>query len=98
MEEKYIEKIVANEQSAKQAHKRLDEAETRIEALEKTYSIMEKMNYRMERVEDSVEKIDKKLDENYNEKSKKWDKLIDYLFYAILGGVIAVVFTKIGLN
>ena len=53
MEEKYIERLVANEQSTKSAHKRLDEAETRLDALEKTYAIMEKMDYRMGRVEES---------------------------------------------
>ena len=35
LEEKYIERLVANEQSTKSAHKRIDEAETRLDALEK---------------------------------------------------------------
>ena len=109
MDEKYIERLVANEQSTKSAHKRIDEAETRIDELEKTYAIMQKMDYRMGRVEDSVEKISQKLDSNYqelvatktqntSEKSKKWDKLIDYLFYTIIGAVIMLALTKIGLN
>lgn len=42
MDEKYIEKIITNEQSTKSAHKRIDEAETRIDELEKTYAIMQK--------------------------------------------------------
>ena len=109
MDEKYIEKIITNEQSTKSAHKRIDEAESRIDELEKTYAIMQKMDYRMGRVEDSVDKISQKLDNNFQEivnakaqpiteKSKKWDKLIDYIFYAILAAILALVFTKIGLN
>ena len=109
MDEKYIEKIITNEQSTKSAHKRIDEAEARIDELEKTYAIMQKMDYRMGRVEDSVDKISQKLDSNYqelvatktqntSEKSKKWDKLIDYLFYTIIGAVIMLALTKIGLN
>lgn len=47
MDEKYIERLVANEQSTKSAHKRLDEAESRIDDLEKTYAIMQKMDYRI---------------------------------------------------
>ena len=47
IEEKYIEKLAATEQSTKSAHKRIDEAETRLDSLEKTYAIMEKMDYRM---------------------------------------------------
>lgn len=38
----------------------------------------------MGNVEQNVEKIKTKLDNNSKEKSMKWDKLIDYLFYAIL--------------
>ena len=109
LEEKYIERLVANEQSTKSAHKRIDEAETRLDALEKTYAIMEKMDYRMGRVEDSVDKISQKLDSNYEElinvktqpekeKSKKVDKFVDYVFYAIVGAVLALIFAKIGLS
>ena len=109
MEEKYIEKIIQNEQNLKATDKRLNEAESRIDDLEKTYAIMEKMDYRMGRVEDSVDKISQKLDNNYKElistktqttteKSKKWDKFIDYVFYAILAAILALVFIKIGLN
>lgn len=109
MDEKYIEKIISNEQSAKSAHKRIDDAEARIDELEKTYAIMQKMDFRIGRMEDSVEKINTKLDnnlqeiiatkhQNANEKGKKWDKLIDYLFYALVGAVMALVLSKIGLS
>lgn len=109
MDEKYIEKIISNEQSTKSAHKRIDDAETRIDELEKTYAIMQKMDFRIGRMEDSVEKINTKLDnnlqeiiatkhQNANEKGKKWDKLIDYLFYAFVGAVMALVLSKIGLS
>ena len=63
---------------------KLEEHERRIDSLEKTYSIMEKMDYRMGNVEGSVKEINKKLDNQQEKKGMKWDKLIDYLFYAIL--------------
>lgn len=107
MDEKYIEKIIQNEQSTKSAHKRIDDAEARIDELEKTYAIMQKMDFRIGRMEDSVEKINIKLDNNFqeiinaktqntNEKSKKWDKFLDYIFYAIVGAVITLVISKFG--
>ena len=88
MEQKYIEKILETEQLSKSNEKRLSEHEKEINDLKKTYSIMAKMDYRMEQVEQSVERIDNKLDNKLDniqkEKGMKWDKLIDYIFYAIL--------------
>ncbi|MCI9434083.1 MAG: hypothetical protein HFI86_02240 [Bacilli bacterium] len=94
MEEKYIEKIISTEDRSKSNTKRLDEHDEKIEQLEKTYSIMEKMDYRMGKVENAVERIDNKLDSNDKSKGMKWDKLIDYLFYAIL----AFALFKLGLK
>lgn len=94
MEEKYIEKIVETEQRSKSNTKRLDEHDEKIEQLEKTYSIMEKMDYRMGKVENAVERIDNKISNNEKTKGMKWDKLIDYLFYAIL----AFALIKLGLK
>lgn len=72
--------------------------EQRIEELEKTYIIMQKMDVRMENVEDSIKRIDKKITEKTEEKGKKWDKLIDYLFYAILAGLLAYISHQLGLQ
>lgn len=55
---------------------------------------MEKMNYRMGKVESAVERIDTKLQSSDKSKGMKWDKLIDYLFYAIL----AYALFKLGLK
>lgn len=93
-----IERLVAVEEGRKSNAKRLDEHDLRIDNLEKTYSIMEKMNYRMENVEMAVEKIDKKLDENQEEKGKKWDKLIDYIFYSVIAVILGFIYMKLGLK
>lgn len=78
MDEKYIEEKFKNHQ------KTLDNHEERIDDLEKTYAIMQKMDLRVGNIEESVKTINNKLDNQSNEKGMKWDKLIDYLFYAIL--------------
>ena len=95
MEEKeLIERLVENEQRGKSNTKRIDEHDERIENLEKTYSIMEKMDYRMSNVENNVSEIRKDIQKGKEQKGMKWDKLIDYLFYAIL----AYALFKLGLK
>ena len=94
MEDKYLERLVEVEQRSKSNTKRIDDNDKRIDALENSTAILEKMDYRMGNVEENVEKINKKLDEKAKEKGMKWDKLIDYLFYAIL----AYALFKLGLK
>ena len=86
MEDKeIIERLVEVEQRSKSNTKRIDEYEERIESLEKTYSIMEKMDYRMSNVENNVSEIKQEITKGKEQKGLKWDKLIDYLFYAFIG-------------
>jgi len=80
-ETKWITEI---EQRSKSNERRLDEMERNVDELKKTYSIMEKMDLRVGNIETSVKTINSKLDNQNEKKGMKWDKLIDYLFYAIL--------------
>lgn len=94
MDNNYLERLVEVDQRSKSNEKRLDDHDSRLDKLEKMYSIMEKMDYRMGKVEDAVERIDNKLENTEKQKGLKWDKLIDYLFYAIL----AYALFKLGLK
>ncbi len=78
--------------------KELEKHEKRISSLEKTYSIMEKMDYRVDQIEKAVASIDKKLDEQSDDKGRKWDKLIDYLFYFIIAALLGYVIHQMGLK
>lgn len=84
---------------------KLKNHEERIEDLEKTYSIMQKMDFRMGKVEESVgkvekaiDKIDSKITAKVEEKGKKWDKLIDYVFYAVLACLLGYIAYQLGLK
>lgn len=94
MDEKHLEKLQEIDDRSKSNTKRLDTQEKKINELEKTYSIMAKMDFRMGKVESAVERIDSKLATADKNKGMKWDKLIDYLFYAIL----AYALIKLGLK
>lgn len=90
----HVEQLIKFEESCKSAHKRLDGHEDRITKLEDTYSIMEKMDYRMGNVEKNINSINSKLEKKEESKGMKWDKLIDYLFYAF----VAYILIQIGLK
>lgn len=74
-----VEVLVAHlEERAKSNTKRIDEHDVKIQKLEDTYSLIQNVNYRIENVEENIEKINNKLDENSNEKGKKW-----YIYYSV---------------
>lgn len=94
MEKADIIKLQETEDRSKSNTKRLDEHDKDIKELKNTYKIMEKMDYRMGNVEDNVTEIKEEIKKGQEQKGMKWDKLIDYLFYAIL----AFALFKLGLK
>lgn len=79
-------------------NKEIEKHEKRITTLERTYSIMEKMDYRVSQIEKTIAEIDKKLDASNEEKGKKWDKLVDYVFYFILSALLTYLCVKTGIK
>lgn len=62
----------------------INDHEERIKNLEKIYVIMAKMETTMNNIKTDVTNIKTQLNQDNEKKGMKWDKLIDYLFYAIL--------------
>lgn len=86
---------------------KLNNHEKRIETLENSTSDIKTIIYRLDNMDkqfytmnnkfDNVEnKIDSALKKDTEEKGKKWDKLIDYIFYAVLGILLAYIAYKLG--
>lgn len=98
----FIERIAHLEERSKSNTKRIDEHDERIEKLEDTYSTLQKMDYRIGKLETTIEKMDNKLDSKINQdsenKGKKWDKLLDYLFYSVIAILLALLYSKLGLK
>jgi hypothetical protein len=72
------------EEKFKIQDKIINDHEERIKNLEKIYVIMAKMETTMNNIKTDVTNIKTQLNEDSEKKGMKWDKLIDYLFYAIL--------------
>jgi hypothetical protein len=49
-------------------------------------------------METTIKSINSKLDTRESEKGKKWDKLIDYLFYFIIAAILSYVAYKLGIK
>lgn len=88
---------------------KLENHEKRIETLENSTSDIKTIIYRLDNVDkqintmnnkfDNVEsKIDSALKKDDEIKGKKWDKLVEYIFYAILGILLAYIAYKLGLK
>lgn len=72
------------EEKFKVQDKTINNHEERIKNLEKIYVIMAKMETSINTIKEDVVNIKLKQNEENNKKGMKWDKLIDYIFYAIL--------------
>ena len=77
---------------------KFDNHEERITSLEHSTKILETMNYRIGQMETTIKSINQKLDSKDNEKGKKWDKLIDYLFYFVIALILGYVAYKLGIK
>lgn len=93
-----IEKLEEVNQRSKSNTKRLDEHDTDIKELQNTYRTLEAMNYRMGNVEKNVQDINSKFEKVSEDKGKKWDKLIDYIFYFILASILGYIAVKLGIR
>lgn len=86
---------------------KLENHEKRIETLENSTSDIKIIIYRLDNMDkridtmnnkfDNVEsKIDSALKKDDEVKGKKWDKLIEYVFYAVLGILLSYIAYKLG--
>lgn len=88
----------AIEERFKGLDKEIEKHEKRITNLEKTYSIMERMEFQIKEMDESITKLSEKIDTQSNEKGRKWDKLIDYLFYFVIAALLGYVIHQMGLK
>lgn len=101
MEKEDLKILYDTESRSKSNVKRLDEHDRQLKELTNVYVALTKMDTKVANVETDVSEIKTDIkglkssaSEPTKEKASKWDKLIDYLFYAIL----AYALIKLGLK
>ena len=77
---------------------KFDNHEERITSLEHSTKVLETMNYRLGQMETAIKSINTKLDNQDNEKGKKWDKLVDYIFYFIIAAILSYLAYELGIK
>lgn len=88
---------------------KLENHEKRIESLESKTSDIKTIIYRLDNVDKQINTMNNKFDNIENkldfalkkddeDKSKKWDKLVEYIFYAILGLLLGYIAYKLGIK
>lgn len=79
---------------------KLENHEKRIETLENSTSDFKTVVYRLDILEKSIATMNAKLDlalkKDDEDKSRKWDKLVEYIFYSVLGLLLGYIAYKTG--
>lgn len=98
MNEEQIRILTECEQRSKANQHRLDKLEQNYEALNRLTVSVETMGVKLGNMDETMKKLDTRLEEQESKPGKRWDGLVTTLIGVIVGAVMAVVFSHIGLN
>lgn len=98
MTEDQIRTLTECEQRSKSNQHRLDKMEQNYEALNRLTISVETMGVKLGNMDETMKKLDTRMEEQEAKPGKRWDGLVTTLIGVIVGAVMAVVFTHIGLT
>lgn len=93
-----IKLITEIDQRSKSNTKRLDEHENKISKLSEFYVALTKVNDKVDTIDSDVKEIKTDLQEIKDKPTKRYEQVVGYILSALVGGVIALIFAKIGLK
>ena len=98
MTEDQIRTLTECDQRSKSNQHRLDKMEQNYEALNRLTISVETMGGKLGNMDETMKKLNTRMEEQESKPAKRWDGLVTTLIGVIVGAVMAVVFTHIGLT
>lgn len=98
MNEDQIRTLTECDQRSKSNQHRLDKLEQNYEALNRLTVSVETMGVKLASLDKTMQKLDARMEEQESKPGKRWDGLVTTLIGVIVGAVMAVVFSHIGLS
>lgn len=98
MNEEQIRALTECEQRSKSNQRRLDKLEQNYEALNRLTVSVETMGVKLGNLDKTMQKLDARMEEQESKPGKRWDGLVTTLIGVIVGAVMAVVFSQVGLG
>lgn len=98
MTEEQIKILTECEQRSKSNTHRLDRLEAATEALNKLAVSVEVMGTNLSNMDKTIQKLDKKMEEQEAKPGKRWEELAKAVINIVVGALLALAFTHMGIN
>lgn len=98
MDKDDIKLLTEIDQRSKSNTKRLDEHENKISKLSEFYVALTKVNDKVDTIDSDVKEIKSDLQDIKEKPTKRYEQVVGYILSALVGGIIAFIFAKIGLK
>jgi tetrahydromethanopterin S-methyltransferase subunit G len=97
MNEEQIRILTECEQRSKSNTHRLDKLEASTEALNKLAVSVEVMGTNLQNMDKTLQKLDKKVEEQEAKPGKRWEDLVKTVIGIVVGALLALAFTHMGI-
>ena len=98
MNEDQIKTLTECEQRSKSNTHRLDKLEQNYEALNRLTVSVETMGVSLKNMDQSMQKLDARMGEMESKPGKRWDDLVKTVIGIVVGALLALAFTHIGIQ
>lgn len=98
MNEEQIRILTECDQRSKSNTHRLDRLEAATEALNKLAVSVEVMGTNLSNMDKTIQKLDKKMEEQEAKPGKRWDELVKTVIGIVVGALLALAFTRMGIG